>query len=285
VPPLLRPLRDEDVAAVHQTAVRAFEALDRQSGRPAQPPPAPERAHLRIRHLLGTDPEGAWVAERNGEIVGAALALRREGLWGLSLLVVHPDAQSAGTGRALLERAHASAAGAHGEVILASEDPRALRAYARLGLTLHPCVVAAGVPQGVAAPAAVRAGTEADLPLAAATDRRVRGAPHGPDLGAMLAAGGQLLVLPERGYVVLRPEGSVWTLAAGDDEAARGLLRAVLARAGEAATEVEWLTAAQHWAVQVCVDAGLELQGAGGAVFLRGDVGPFSPYLPSGAYL
>ncbi len=32
------------------------------------------------------------------------------------------------------------------------------------------------------------------------------------------------------------------------------------------------------------LDAGLVLK-PGGAVFVRGDVGPFTPYLPSGAYL
>ena len=32
------------------------------------------------------------------------------------------------------------------------------------------------------------------------------------------------------------------------------------------------------------LDAGLALK-PGGAVFVRGDVGPFAPYLPSGAYL
>jgi hypothetical protein len=31
--------------------------------------------------------------------------------------------------------------------------------------------------------------------------------------------------------------------------------------------------------------AGLELRAGGGAIFLDGEVGPFRPYLPSGAYL
>ena len=48
---------------------------------------------------------------------------------------------------------------------------------------------------------------------------------------------------------------------------------------------VEWLTADQQWAIGVCVEARLELRSNSGAVFLGGDVGPFRPYLPSGAYL
>ena len=46
------------------------------------------------------------MAERDGAVAGAALALLREGLWGLSLLVVDPDAQCAGAGRELLARAY-----------------------------------------------------------------------------------------------------------------------------------------------------------------------------------
>ena len=57
---------------------------------------------MRFRRLLDADPGGAWVAERDGALAGAALALLREGLWGLSLLVVDPPAQGAGAGRELL---------------------------------------------------------------------------------------------------------------------------------------------------------------------------------------
>ena len=46
------------------------------------------------------------------------------------------------------------------------------------------------------------------------------------------------------------------------------------------ALEVGWMTERQQWAIDVAVDAGLELR-LGGAVFLRGDVGPFQPYLPA----
>ena len=46
----------------------------------------------------------------------------------------------------------------------------------------------------------------------------------------------------------------------------------------------EWITSAQQWAVDVAVAARLELQPSG-AICLRGDIGPFRPYLPGGAYL
>lgn len=278
-------MREDDVPAVHELAVATFGDLERRLGsEPHAPPPDPARAYIRYRRLLATDPGGAWVAERDGALAGCALALVREGLWGLSLLIVAPRQQSGGLGRALLRRAYAHGGDAvRGRVVLASLDARALRSYARLGLTAHPCLRANGVPQGVRAPAGVRDGALADLPLTEAVDRQVRGAAHGADIAAQLEAGMKLLVAPERGYAVVGL-GEVRLLAATDEAAACDLLRAALARAGTGEIEVGWLTSAQDWAVRVCVEARLELS-AGGAVFLAGDVGPFRPYIPSGAYL
>src|SRR5438094_800614 len=76
----------------------------------------------------------------DGTCVGAALALVREGIWGLSLLVVAPGHQSNGTGRALLDAALRHAEGARGAIILASEDFRALRVYAGAGFDLRPAL-------------------------------------------------------------------------------------------------------------------------------------------------
>jgi hypothetical protein len=59
----------------------------------------------------------------------------------------------------------------------------------------------------------------------------------------------------------------------------------VLARTPQdAEAEIDWLTAAQQWAIDVAVAAQLELR-VGGGLFLRGDTGSFRPYIPGGAYL
>ena len=280
----LRPLLPDDAAAAHGVAMAAFEDLARRRNEPPHPAPDPAIAHLRIRHLATTDPGGAWAAMDDGELVGAALGLRREGLWGLSLLVVHPRAQSRGAGRALLERALAYGNGARGHIILASDDHRALRAYARAGLTFHPTARAEGVPRNAATPAGVRPLEPADRAMTDAVGRHVRGAPHGDELDVMRAAGSEVLVVPDGGYAA-HQDGQLQVLAAFGDAAARTLLQAVLARtpAGRAAA-VSWLTAAQAWAVDVALDAGLQLRLEGG-LFLRGDTGAFTPYLPNGAYL
>src|SRR4051794_33747030 len=99
----LRPMKTSDADAVLDVMGAAFDDLSRRLGQGGDPPPANRAPGLgRIRHLIDTDPEGAWVFETDGVVDGAALALLREGLWGLSLLVVAPGAQSSGQGSALL---------------------------------------------------------------------------------------------------------------------------------------------------------------------------------------
>jgi GNAT superfamily N-acetyltransferase len=278
-------MRNEDARAVHEVSVVTFTDLEARFHHPPSPPPPPNVPLVRFSHLIETDPGGAWVAEEDGRVIGAALAIDREGVWGLSLLVVLPDHQSSGIGRALLDRSlgHADG-GRRGAIILASPDHRALRAYARAGFEMHPCMDAEGRPNVKGSPPGVRDGDERDLPLTEAVDRAVRGAPHGSDIAAFLRAGRRLLVVPERGYAVLGPD-SIHLLAALDEEAARDLLLAGLATVPDGKDyRVEWITSAQQWVVQPVLDAGLVLK-PGGAVFVRGDVGPFTPYLPSGAYL
>src|SRR3954451_13592500 len=105
--PELRPMRLDDAPAVFDLAVRCFTDLAERLGLPDEPPPGdPQVAYMRHHHLVRTDPGGCWVAEPGGEGVGAAEAIVREGLWGLSLLIVDPRAQSTGVGTALVRRAH-----------------------------------------------------------------------------------------------------------------------------------------------------------------------------------
>ena len=281
----VRPLLPGDVKAAYAVMTAAFGDLRARMGKPPEPWPPLEKGRMRFDHFLETDPGGAWAAvDGHGDVVGAALALVREGLWGLSLLVVRPDAQSSGVGRQLLQESWAYGHGTRGAVILASADSRALRAYARLGLTLHPTVTATGRAKPTGVPDGVRPGGPDDWALAADVDRYVRGAARQPDMEALTRAPNSFLVLPDRGYAIVR-EGDVRLLAATDPEGARQLLRAAFAVAGDHDVTVEWITGAQHWAVEPCLDAGLKLDLNAGAVFVSGDVGPFTPYLPNGAYL
>lgn len=281
--PGVRPMSERDIPAALELMFVTFETLDASLGLPVEPRPNPAIAAIRFRDLVRSDPDGAWVAEDAAGLAGCALALKREGVWGLSLLVVRPDAQSSGIGRALLAHAHEYASDARGRIIMASPDERAIRAYARLGLELQPTFEATGVPRGVTPPTAVVAGGTGDIALTEAVDRHARGAARGQDIATLLAMGQTLLILPERGYAVVG-DGALRTLAAFDAESARELLRGALARLAERVT-VGPFTAAQQWAVPVLLEAGMSLRGQRGAMLLGGDVGPFSPYIPTGAFL
>src|SRR5215216_2245116 len=115
-----RLMRREDIPAVEDLANVTFADLARRHREPVSPPDEPGVAHVRLRRVLATDPGGCWVVPgADGTLAGAAIAILREGIWGLSLLAVRPRAQSSGLGRTLLERALSYGDGARGGIIVA----------------------------------------------------------------------------------------------------------------------------------------------------------------------
>jgi len=99
-----------------------------------------------------------------------------------------------------------------------------------------------------------------------------------------LVRNGEIPVFVRRAHD-FEPADLADVLAALDEEAARDLLLAGLAAVPpDKDCRIDWITSAQQWAVRPLLDAGLILK-PGGAVFLRGELGPLTPYLPSGAYL
>jgi GNAT superfamily N-acetyltransferase len=241
----------------------------------------------RIELPITTDPEGCFLAERDGRAIGVAQAIRRERLWCLSLLAVTPEAQSTGAGGALFKRALSYAAGAEGALITSSDDPRALRLYALAGFSLLPTFEASGpIDRGSLPPphAEVRDGGPEDLEDLAPISRRIRGAPHTRELEFALSAGAQLLRLGDRGFVLVTPGQGVWLLVADDEPAATALLWSALARAGEPdRPAVRWITGEQQWAIEVALRAGLRLA-PNRALAVRGRPGPLRPFLPSGPF-
>ncbi|MEV4555862.1 GNAT family N-acetyltransferase [Kitasatospora sp. NPDC049285] len=292
---LIRRLQDTpaDAEAVERISRAAFGDL---AGRPADAPvtEADRRRTVRgiakARHLARTDPEGCWVAEQDGEPVGAALALRREGLWALSLLVVAPSAQGKGVGRLLLERSMEYGRGCLRGMLCASPSPAAARRYRLAGFTLHPAMTLTGPVDraGLLDPGdiPVHAGNATHRHLLDSVDRRVRGAAHGPDHGFMLAHHEELLIadtLAGTGYCY-RDGGTVRLLAATSKRLAVRLLREALARVPEGTeAAVDNLTAEQEWAVDVGLELGLTLR-TRGYVAVKG-MRPPAPYIPDGGYL
>ena len=118
-----------------------------------------------------------WVAEDDGsgKVIGYARSLERGGLFELSEFFVHPENQSAGIGRALLDRAFPDG---RGEVraIIATTDVRAQARYYQAGTVARfPIAGLTGKP-GVAAGEPLSNGIE---PVAATTD----------DIGDIVGAG------------------------------------------------------------------------------------------------
>jgi GNAT superfamily N-acetyltransferase len=285
MPAELRPLVPEDADEVLELSYVTFGELEERMGVPVTPRPADLAPGLRrIAHLAQTDPGGAWVATGpGGRIDGAALALVREGVWGLSLLIVRPGRQSNGTGSALLRAALRHGEGTRAGIILASEDARALRAYARAGFALRPVMDAAGeVTNPPPAPAAVRPiRWPQDREIVDTASRFVRGATHAHDVPVYLECGMEVLVHDGGGWACA-DAGKVRCVAATSEAVAADLLRAVLA--GTPRATVEFIAAGNDWAFGVALEAGLALRPSG-AVMTRGEVGPMAPYIPSGAYL
>lgn len=254
----------------------------------ARPEGENERRRGLYHHLLATDPEGCFVAESGGRIVGSALSARREGLWVLALFAVEEGHRSSGVGARLISRAREYGAGCAGGMIASSAHPGAMRRYARAGFDLRPTLMASGSVDRAGLPgvAGIREGGEDELDLAAEVDRYLRGAAHGPDLEFLVRDEGRLLFADRpdgRGYAVVW-KGAPHLAAATSEAVAADLLRAGLAAATEERVEVRWITAGQSWAVRVALEAGLALAPAG-PICTRGELGPLTPYLPSGPFL
>ncbi len=265
-----------DVPEVAELAAAAF-------SRPITDDDDARRWQERVSHLLGTDPGGAFVAEHDGRIIGAAEAMVRERLWTLSLLAVAPDIQSAGAGRTLIGHAVGYGQSTDAGLIVSSNDARALRLYADCGFALHPTLRADGHVdrRALRRPySGIREDEQGeDLESLAALTRVIRGAPYTTELRFALDRGGRVLRLANRGFAVVQQDGTPWLLVARDDEAAAALLWHALALA-DGPVRVRWITGAQRWAIDVLLAARLELV-AYGALCVRGAPGSLQPFLPS----
>lgn len=105
-----------------------------------KPDPESLSAHFEVfqtygRHLSQTADQ-FWVAEEEGEIIGFSRSILRDGVRQLSELFVHPDKQSHGLGKRLLEAAFPSQ-GANNRVVIASPDVRAITRYLKSGVKIR----------------------------------------------------------------------------------------------------------------------------------------------------
>lgn len=283
----IRQMAVDDVEAVAGVVRAADEAAERKAGREPQQFDEQQRARFLagMRRFVEVDPGGAWVAEDGEGIVGMAEAIRRGGFWGLSMLFVHPRAQSQGVGRSLMERALEYAQGADVLMIMTSEDPRALRRYSAAGLAIHPGVKGEGKIDRTRIPADLpgREGGADDLGFVQAVDTALW-RDRSEDASFLLEHGGRLEIVDEgsrRGFGIHR-DGRPALLGASDEATAAILLWRMLTHTKDDA-ELYCLTASQDWAVRVALDARLTVSGSG-PMFCSGLDRLPGPWLPSGWY-
>jgi GNAT superfamily N-acetyltransferase len=286
----IRPLRADDADAVVDASRSAISVMyPEPEWTPEERAIAEAGGRARVLHLLDTDPGGCWVAEHDGRVVGTALGLIREGVWGFSLFALLPDFQGQGIGTRLYAPALEYGASQPGGIILSTAHPAAMRRYARSdGYRLLPAVRLTGAWNAARVPDGLRArpgDLEADATTIEAASRCVRGASHMRDLPTLIERPGvRLLVVDGEGFAIAR-NGWPWLLAARSEAAAEDLLWSVFVSGPRGGSvEVDYVTAENQWAIRVGLAAGLVLS-PDGPTFVRGAVGPMAPYLPNGAYL
>jgi mycothiol synthase len=134
------PLRqldvERDAVALHELDAASFSANPDYR---AESLTAFREEHLEVHDLA---PDLSLVAEEDGRVVGFLLADRwvDESVGYIDLLAVHPERQRQGLGGAMLLAAFGLFAAAglrHAQLGVASDNPRALALYERVGMTLR----------------------------------------------------------------------------------------------------------------------------------------------------
>ena len=112
-----RPARLGDLDPAARIVQRAYNDLRARHG---LAPTVPLRPPLFQRFCLAEDPEGLWVAEAGGAVVGFGCAWTRQKFWYLAQLFTEPGAQAKGVGQALLSRTleHAERNGAENRALI-----------------------------------------------------------------------------------------------------------------------------------------------------------------------
>ncbi|MDQ3616097.1 MAG: GNAT family N-acetyltransferase [Actinomycetota bacterium] len=291
---LIRPMRVDDVPSVERLTAEAFYDLDVRTHRAGWPEPAHRTQQRSARwqhellHILEHDGNGCWIAENDSGAIGAAASTRRDLTWILATFVVRRGYQGRGVGRQLLDASSSHGNGCLRAMLVASEDPLAVRRYRLAGFTMHPTMLLRGKVARFHLPVVerVREGSRGDIDLLNSVDRQIRGSAHGVD-HELLTTMYRLVVVDRStgsGYAYVEATGGAHVLVATNRRTASDLLwEALAASSPEEPCTVGRLTPAQEWAIDVGLSARMELHSRG-YLALR-DMKPPMPYIPSGHFL
>jgi GNAT superfamily N-acetyltransferase len=125
--PIIRPARAEDLPTAQQLVARSINDLTERHGFGPMASARPADFQL---FSLQDDPDGLWVAEADGEIVGFTFSWVNEDFWFLAELFINPARQGDGIGGALMARTseHAHKAGARNRALITFFSTQSRRA-------------------------------------------------------------------------------------------------------------------------------------------------------------
>lgn len=117
MPTVFRSPRPEELQSAEELVVRSINDLTQRHGFGPMATLRPPDFQL---FSLRNDPDGLWLAEADGEILGFAFSWVCDDLWFLAELFVAPGAQGRGIGKELLTRTfeHARKAGATNKALI-----------------------------------------------------------------------------------------------------------------------------------------------------------------------
>lgn len=291
-----RLARREDAEATYAIVRAAVDDLARKAGREPGPHGLPLERVIRFRHAcVAHDPERFVVAESDGSLVGAAIAVLRDDVWYLGGLHVLPAFQAAGVGSELMRRAGAGIGPTTIRTVLTdATNPASNGLYLRAGLLPADSTVTFDGPLGDAPGGRQMADRPLDLAADAAAlevlDRATVGFARPTDHGFWLGVpglDGRLLLGDDgraRGYVYVSAAGAIGPIAVADPDdlpAALDLAAAIAADHGATTLHLRAFGSC-HGAIDWATERGLRLSGIG--LFLASaPIGRFAGYVTSGA--
>jgi len=181
----------------------AFESLATRHNLPVEPA-SPEFTRFFVGLMLANPGYVGLVAESDARVVGSGFVDERGPIAGIGPVIVDPDAQDVGVGRALMEallrREHDR--GVLGvRLVQTAYHYRSLALYAKLGFVIRePLSVFQGTPPGLGIPGlGVRPARREDITACAELCTRVHGHDRTGELADAIAAGSaQVVERPDR---------------------------------------------------------------------------------------
>ena len=297
MPIVYRPARAEDLERADGLVVQSINDLTERHGFGQMVKSRPP--HFQ-RFSLADDPDGLWIAEDGGEILGFAFSWACGELWFLSQLFVSPDHQGCGIGNELMKRTldHAQKTGATHKALITFAFNRVSQAlYIRHGLLprvpLYDFVIERELLKKRLPRAQLRSAPLADqashLQCLAAIDARTLGLSREKHHRFLIHDGATKGVLFYEdqecvGYVYFSPGGHIGPLAVAKLDALGPAFATALnlAAAGNSPQISAFLPGPSEAALRMAVECGMRIAFPMMLMSSR-DFGDWSLYLPRNA--